>query len=432
MSTVTGPMQDTTFLDNLSYTAQPAVLVSAILPDDVKFGDDPLDELSALADTAGLTVVGRVYQNLKQISPRTYIGSGKVTEIAQLVAQTGAKVVVFDNELRANQQKALEEEIKASVIDRTELILRIFHQHARTRQAKVQVALAQLEYELPRLKNLWSHLERQRGSLSAVGGAGERQIETDRRLLRKRIHRMQEELDVINRRRKIEVERRSELFQVAIVGYTNAGKSTLMNALTNEGVLAEDKLFATLDTRTCVWKLPDHKVLLSDTVGFIRNLPHRLVASFHATLEEVLQADLLLHVVDASHSAATEMVAAVNTVLKELGADDRRVLMVFNKIDLVRDQPTLTHLHNLYPDHIDVSAVTGVGLRELERRVQEVVEERETRIDWTFGAGNGRLMAFLKQHGKILEMDFDDSDRVRVRALIEPRFLGQAQALRDA
>lgn len=425
-------MQDTTILDNLTYSAQPAVLVSATLPSDVPFGDDPLDELAALADTAGLTAVGRVYQNLKQISPRTYIGSGKVAEIARLVTQTGARVVVFDNELRPSQQQALEEEIKASVIDRTELILRIFNQHARTRQAKVQVALAQLEYELPRLKNLWSHLERQRGSLSAVGGAGERQIETDRRLLRKRIHRMQEELEGINRRRKIEVERRSELFQVAIVGYTNAGKSTLMNALTNEGVLAEDKLFATLDTRTCVWKLPDHKVLLSDTVGFIRNLPHRLVASFHATLEEVLQADLLLHVVDASHSAATEMVEAVNTVLKELGADDRRVLMVFNKVDLVRDQPTLSHLHNLYPEHMDVSAVTGVGLRELEQRVQEVVEERETRVDWTFSAGNGKLLAYLKQHGKILSMDFDESDNVHVKALIEPRFFGQAQALRDA
>lgn len=425
-------MQDTTFLDDLNYAPARAVLVSAMLHTDVKFGDDPLDELAALAETAGLVVVGRIYQNMKQISPRTYIGSGKVGEVARLAVETEAQVVVFDNELRPSQQQALEEELKASVIDRTELILSIFNQHARTRQAKVQVALAQLEYELPRLKNLWSHLERQRGAMSAVGGAGERQIETDRRLLRKRIHRLQEELEVINRRRKIEVERRSELFQVAIVGYTNAGKSTLMNALTNEGVLAEDKLFATLDTRTCIWKLPDHKVLLSDTVGFIRNLPHRLVASFHATLEEVLQADLLLHVVDASHSAATEMVEAVNGVLKDLGADDRRVLMVFNKIDLVRDQPTLSHLHNMYPEHIDVSAVTGVGLRELEQRVQEVVEERETKLDWTFSAGNGKLLAYLKQHGKILSMDYDESDNVHVKALIEPRFFGQAMALRDA
>ncbi|MBX3472988.1 MAG: GTPase HflX [Planctomycetes bacterium] len=425
-------MQDQTFLENLSYAAQPAILVSATLPSDVPFGDDPLDELAALADTAGLAVVGRVYQKLQQISPRTYIGSGKVTEIARLVAETGAKVVVFDNELRANQQQAVEEEVKASVVDRTEIILGIFQQHARTRQARVQVELAQLEYQLPRLKNLWSHLERQRGALGKVGGAGERQIETDRRLLRKRIHRMQEELEVIQKRRHIEVSRRSELFQVAIVGYTNAGKSTLMNALTQEGVLAEDKLFATLDTRTCVWKLPDHKVLLSDTVGFIRNLPHRLVASFHATLEEVLQADLLLHVVDSSHSAAAEMIEAVNTVLKELGADDRRVLMVFNKVDLVRDQPTLSHLHNLFPEHVDVSAVTGVGLRQLEQRVQEVVEERETRLDWTFSAGNGRLIAYLKQHGKILSMDFDEADNVHVQALIEPRFFGQALAMRDS
>ena len=425
-------MQDRTFLDTLSYATQPAVLVSATLSSDVPFGNDPLDELAALADTAGLSVVGTVYQNLQQINPRTYVGKGKVEEIARLVIESGAKVVVFDNELRANQQQALEEEIKASVLDRTELILSIFDQHARTRQAKVQVALAQLEYQLPRLKNLWSHLERQRGALGKVGGAGERQIETDRRLLRKRIHRMQEELDQIISRRRTEVGRRSELFQVAIVGYTNAGKSTLMNALTQEGVLAEDKLFATLDTRTCIWKLPDHKVLLSDTVGFIRNLPHRLVASFHATLEEVLQADLLLHVVDASHPSATEMIEAVNGVLKELGADDRRVLMVLNKVDLVRDQPTLTHLHNLFPEHVDVSAVTGAGLRELQLRVQEVVEERETSVDWTFNAGNGKLLAYLKQHGKILAMDFDEADNVHVKALIEPRFVGQALALRDA
>jgi GTP-binding protein HflX len=402
------------------------------LPDDTPFGDDPLEELSALADTAGLSVVGRVTQNIDRINPRTYIGKGKVEEISRLVRETEAKVVVFDNELRPSQQQTIEEETKASVVDRTELILAIFNQHARTRQAKVQVALAQLEYELPRLKNLWSHLERQRGALSAVGGAGERQIETDRRLLRKRIHRMQEELELIRKRRHIEVSRRSELFQVAIVGYTNAGKSTLMNALTGEGVLAEDKLFATLDTRTCIWKLPDHKVLLSDTVGFIRNLPHRLVASFHATLEEVLQADLLLHVVDASHPAAAEMVQAVNGVLTDIGADDLHTLMVFNKTDLVRDLPTLTHLHNLHPEHVDVSAITGAGLKDLANRVQAVVEARETRLDWTFSAGNGKLLAYLQQHGKILNMDFDTHDNVRVEALIEPRFIGQATAMRDA
>lgn len=423
-------MSDKTVLEQLSYERLPAVLVSAVLPDDQPFGDDPLEELSALAETAGLRVVGKAYQKLGQISPRTYIGSGKVEEIGRLVKNSEAGVVVLDNELKPAQQKALEEAWGVSVLDRTELILVIFGQHARTRQAVVQVKLAQAEYELPRLKNLWTHLERQRGAMSAVGGAGERQIEVDRRLLRQRIHRLKDELEQIQRRRQVEVSRRHELFQVAIVGYTNAGKSTLMNALTNEGVLAEDKLFATLDTRTCVWRLPDHKVLLSDTVGFIRNLPHRLVASFHATLEEVLQADLLLHVVDASHPSATEMIRAVEGVLKEIGAGDRRVLMVFNKIDRMQDQPALTHLHNLYPDHVDASARTGEGIENLRRRVQEVVEERETSIDWTFSAGNGRLLAYLKQHGKILEMEFE-GESVRVKALIEPRYLGQAAAMRD-
>ncbi|MCA8937018.1 MAG: GTPase HflX [Planctomycetes bacterium] len=424
-------MTERTILDQLSYRELPAILVSATLPDDEPFDTDPLNELAALADTGGMDVVGRVYQNLERINPRTYIGKGKVAEIAELVKDTGARIVIFDNELRPSQQKNVEEAVKADVIDRTELILSIFNQHVRTRQAKVQVQLAQAEYELPRLKNLWTHLERQRAAVGAVGGAGERQIETDRRLLRNRISALKKELQDIGRRRAVEVERRHELFQVSIVGYTNAGKSTLMNALTDEGVLTEDKLFATLDTRTCVWKLPDHKVLLSDTVGFIRNLPHRLVASFHATLEEVLHADLLLHVVDASHPAAIEMVNAVNSVLKEVGADDRRTLMVLNKIDNIQDQPQLTHLQMTYPEHIAVSAKTGEGITELANKVQEVVEERETALDWTFSAGNGKLLAYLQQHGKILDINYEDSD-VHVKALIEPRYYGVAAALKDA
>lgn len=423
-------MTERTILDQLSYRELPAILVSATLPDDEPFDTDPLNELAALADTGGMDVVGRVYQNLERINPRTYIGKGKVGEIAELVKDTGARIVIFDNELRPSQQKNVEEAVKADVIDRTELILSIFNQHVRTRQAKVQVQLAQAEYELPRLKNLWTHLERQRAAVGAVGGAGERQIETDRRLLRNRISALKKELHDIGRRRAVEVERRHELFQVSIVGYTNAGKSTLMNALTDEGVLTEDKLFATLDTRTCVWKLPDHKVLLSDTVGFIRNLPHRLVASFHATLEEVLHADLLLHVVDASHPAAVEMVNAVNSVLKEVGADDRRTLMVLNKIDNIQDQPQLTHLQMTYPEHIAVSAKTGGGITELANKVQEVVEERETALDWTFSAGNGKLLAYLQQHGKILDINYEDSD-VHVKALIEPRYYGVAAALKD-
>lgn len=423
-------MTERTILDQLKYEALPAILVNAELPVDEPFGDDPLDELESLVETAGMVVAGKAYQKLERINPRTYIGKGKVAEIADMVQETGAKVVVFDNELRPNQQQEIEEETKASVMDRTELILTIFSRHIRTRQAKVQVQLAQAEYELPRLKNLWTHLERQRGGLGAVGGAGERQIETDRRLLRDRISKLKDELKQINRRRQVEVERRSELFQVAIVGYTNAGKSTLMNALTDEGVLSANKLFATLDTRTCVWKLKDHQVLLSDTVGFIRNLPHRLVASFHATLEEVLQADLLLHVVDASHTSAQEMIQAVNGVLKELGAGDKRTLMVFNKIDLVRDKPQLNHLHALHPEYVDVSAKSGVGLDALTQRVQEAVEERETAVDWTFNAGNGKLLAYLQQHGKILNVEYDDNE-VHVKALIEPRFYGQALAMRD-
>lgn len=423
-------MTHDTILDQLDFHDLPCVLVCPMLSDHEPFGDDPLDELAALADTAGMTTAARVYQNLENVQPRFYIGKGKVQEIREVVEKTGAQVVVFDVELRPSQQRNLEKEIKVSIIDRTELILTIFRQHARTQQSRTQVALAQAEYELPRLKNLWSHLERQRGGLSAVGGAGERQIETDKRLLRNRIHKLKEELVSIERRRHVEVERRSELFQVSIVGYTNAGKSTLMNALTEEGVLEQDALFATLDTRTCVWKLPDHRVLLSDTVGFIRNLPHRLVASFHATLEEVLHADLLLHVVDASHPAAVEMVNAVNEVLVEIGGDGHRTIMVLNKCDLIKDAPTLTHLHSLYADHIDVSAKTGMGMELLNQIVQKIVEERETRIDWTFSAGNGKLLAYLERHGRILSTEYEGSD-VKISALIEPRYIGEATAMKD-
>lgn len=419
-----------TVLDELSYRDVPAIIVGVALPDSTPFGDEPLEELASLCGTAGLRVRGEIHQNRKDIDTAYFVGKGKASEIAEAVKESGAKIVVFDNELKPSQQMNLEEVCNCSVIDRTELILAIFAQHARTRQATVQVELARAEYALPRLKNLWSHLERQRGALSAVGGAGERQIELDRRMLRKRISRLKDELDEIIKRREIEVARRSDLFQVAIVGYTNAGKSTLMNALTQEGVLAEDKLFATLDTRTCIWKLPDHKVLLSDTVGFIRNLPHKLVASFQATLEEVREADLLLHVVDLSHPSVQEMIDAVDTVLGEVGAAHKRTLMAFNKIDRVRDRPLLAQLYERYPDHVEISALKGTGIDALEQRVQEIVEERETKLDWSFSAANGKLLAYLKQHGKILDVAYEENT-VHVKALLEPRYLAAATELRD-
>ncbi len=423
-------MYENTILDELTYRGVPGVIVGVSLPDDIEFGDDPLQELGALCDTAGIRVRSAVHQNRKDIDSTFYIGKGKASEVAEVVKETGAKLVVFDNELKPNHQMNLEEVCGCAVIDRTELILAIFAQHARTRQAKVQVDLARAQYALPRLKNLWSHLERQRGGLGAVGGAGEKQIEIDRRILKKRIARLQDELNEIVKRREIEVARRNELFQVAIVGYTNAGKSTLMNALTQEGVLAEDKLFATLDTRTCIWKLPDHKVLLSDTVGFIRNLPHKLVASFQATLEEVREADLLLHIVDVSHPSIQEMIDAVDAVLKEIQAGHKRTLMIFNKLDRVLDRPMLAQLHDRYPTHVDISALTGEGLDALRQRVQEIVEERETSLDWTFSAANGKLLAYLKQHGKILDVQYEENE-VHVRALLEPRFVQAATDMRD-
>lgn len=432
-------MTSTSFIDSedMKVLGSQAVLAGVVFPEDQQIeGVDPLDELALLADTLGCSVVGRVIQKMQKPNVATFIGPGKADEIAELCRETGATMLIVNNDLKPQHQRNLAEITGTRVIDRTELILLIFAEHARSHQARLAVDLARLEYQLPRLKHLWSHLERQRGALGKVGGAGERQIEVDRRLIRLRIQRYREELDEIEKRRSVEVGKRHEEFQVALVGYTNAGKSTLMNALTEADVYVADRLFATLDTRTRVWQCGDHKVLLSDTVGFIRDLPHGLVASFHATLSEAIGADLLLHVVDSSHPAVEQMIDAVESVLKELGADGKRTVLVLNKADLLKDEKLLERVKQRYPEWVLVSAKSGAGLTRLGQLVARIIEERELRLTIDVPAGNGRLLAFLQAHGRIISEEWlageeagESGPFCRVKVVIAPKHFGQLETL---
>src|SRR5579864_8908284 len=334
--------------EELTVRLEKAVLISVGLPDRPWLGEDPLDELRGLATTAGARIVGELTQKRQHIVPGTYIGSGKLQELQELVQATDADVVIFDNDLTPAQVRNLEKSLNVKVIDRSELILDIFATRARSTEARMQVELAQLEYALPRLRQMWSHLGRISGGIGARG-PGETQLEEDRRLVDLRIRDLKARLVEVQARKEREVRSRREEHTVSLVGYTNAGKSTLMNALTGAGVYVEDKLFSTLDTRTRQWHLKDWgRVLLSDTVGFIRDLPHHLVASFKATLEEARQARLLLHVVDASNPAAEEQIKAVNGVLEELGCKDKPALLVLNKVDRLKD---LSYLHVLQSHH---------------------------------------------------------------------------------
>lgn len=302
-----------------------------------------LDELEFLAATAEIRTLKRFTQRLHQPDGRTYVGSGKLAEVKAWVEANGADTVIFDDELTPSQQRNLEKELGTPVLDRPRLILDIFARRARTAHAKTQVELAQYEYMLPRLTKLWTHLERQRGGTGTRGGAGEKEIETDRRIVRDRISLLKAQLRDIDKQKAIQRGNRGKLVRVALVGYTNVGKSTLMNLLSKSDVFAENKLFATLDTTVRKIVLGNLPFLISDTVGFIRKLPHQLIESFKSTLDETREADLLLHVVDISHHSFEEQYATVKTTLAEIGAGDKPTIVVFNKIDAYRPAPHDPH-----------------------------------------------------------------------------------------
>jgi GTP-binding protein HflX len=415
--------------EELTVHLERAVLVSVALPQRPWLGDDPLDELRGLASTAGAVVVGDILQKREHIIPGTYIGKGKLEELQEEVEARDADVVIFDNDLSPAQVRNLEKATTVKVIDRSELILDIFASRARSVEARLQVELAQLEYALPRLRRMWTHLSRYKGGIG-LRGPGETQLEEDRRLVSLRIRDLKERLRAVQARKEREVRGRLEEHTVSLVGYTNAGKSTLMNVLTGAGVYVEDKLFSTLDTRTRQWRLPaasdgagksGFKVLLSDTVGFIRDLPHHLIASFKATLEETRQARLLLHVVDASNAYAEGQIRAVTGVLKELGCEHKSTLLVLNKIDRLTDLSLLHVLEKHHPRAVAVSAAKRQGLDKLQDAVIEMLSADFVNAQIDAPAGNGRVLAYLAAHADVYHQEFHN-DRMTIRCYL-PRFL---------
>jgi GTPase len=406
-----------------SVASETAVLVRVIIAGQ-GFTEEPLEELRGLATTAGTTVVAGMVQRRTVPDATTYLGRGKVEELRTLVVEHEADVVIFDNDLNPGQTRNLEKVLKVKVLDRTELILDIFASNARTHEARLSVELAQLEYSLPRLKRMWTHLSRMKMGVG-TRGPGEKQLEVDRRLVEKRIHDLRGELRLIEARKERQVAARDDHMTVSLVGYTNAGKSTLMNALTAADVLVQDKLFATLDTRTRRWQLPSWgPVLLSDTVGFIRDLPHRLIASFKATLEESRQADLLLHVADASNPAVCDQVSSVYTVLQEIGIEEKDTLLILNKIDRLPTPSGLNAVLNRYPNAIPISAHQRTGFDRLALHVSDALSRTFRDVDVETGVENGRLMAYLAAHGEILSKQFDGV-RAILHCRIPAKFLGR-------
>jgi GTP-binding protein HflX len=413
--------------DSVTAAGERAILVSVALPHRPWPTQDPCDEIRGLAETAGAVIVGELTQKRQEIEVSTYIGAGKLRELKELVVARDADVVIFDNDLSPAQVRNLEKELGVKVLDRSEVILDIFASRARTVEARLQVELAQLEYSLPRLKRMWTHLSRQTGGGIGLRGPGETQLETDRRLVAERIRDLKARLAVVLARKEREVQSRRREYTVSLVGYTNAGKSHLMNALTGAGVYVKNQLFSTLDTRTRRWHIPHWgRVLLSDTVGFIRDLPHHLVASFRATLAEARHARLLLHVVDASNPQAEQQIDAVTAVLKELGCDSQPTLLVLNKIDRLEDRSRLRVLEGRSSRSVAVSALTGEGLDQLADAVVELLTEDFADAEIITNAGNGKVLAYLNAHADVYRQEFhDEANEVRLHCHLPRRLLQQ-------
>lgn len=375
---------------------------------------ESLEELERLADTYGLETIEKVPCPLKKISAATILGSGKIEELAAAAAEFNVDVMIFDDEISPNQQRNLEKAFKKPVMDRTELIIGVFSQRAQTREARLQVEMAKIKYELPRLTRLWTHLSRQvAGGGGYLKGAGEKQIELDRRMLRHRVDRLQKEVEEVRQQRATQrhARIRSGIPTFAIVGYTNAGKSTLLHALTKAEVLIEDKLFATLDTTTRKFILPtNEQILLVDTVGFIRKIPHTLIAAFKSTLEEAVYTDVLIHLIDASSPHAIEQAQATLEVLKELGAEDRPIITVLNKIDACENNTMLQKLRVTYPQTIPLSALEGRGFDLLMERMHKTIQTLRKKVSLRIPQSQYAMVSELMREGRILNIEYEEND----------------------
>lgn len=378
--------------------------------------EESLDELVQLADTAGAETVAVVKQERRTVDPATLIGSGKVREVTSLALKTEAGLVIFDEDLTPVQVKNLEKEIRKKVVDRSGLILDIFARHARSHESRIQVELAQLKYYYPRLTRQWTHLSRQEGGIG-TRGPGETQLEVDRRMIRRRIHHLEKDLKQIEVQREVRRKNRRGVKKVALVGYTNAGKSSLMNALADTRLLVEDQLFATLDATIRTFPLDDEQnALLIDTVGFIRKLPHHLVASFRSTLEESADADLLLHVTDVSHSNFEEHIGTVHQVLAELGLHGKPTVYVFNKIDRLDDRGILSDLKNKFPNAVFTSASKGMGLERLRQAVRTELRRTEKEKTFRVPTHKGKVISMIHDITHVISQHYEqDVTVIRVR-----------------
>ena len=411
-----------------------ALLVGAYTKDEERFdAASLLDELAELVDTLGIPMVGRELVHHRENHARFLMGSGKAEEVAARAKALGADVIVFDNELTPSQQRNWERLAGMLVIDRQEVILDIFAKRAHTREARLQVDLARMEYSLPRLVRAWTHLGKQGGGIGAKG-EGESQLEQDKRKIRGQIDRLKRDLAAVKRQRATQRKdrKRAPVPNAAIVGYTNAGKSSLLRALTGADVLVEDKLFATLDTTTRKISLPNHQpLLLTDTVGFVRKLPHGLVEAFNATLEEAVLSDFLIHVLDASQPEVLDFYETTRSVLAELGADARRTLLVFNKIDRLSDSDTVPALRAHFPEAVFISVKTGAGLEALVERISEFVADDLMTLELRIPQSRSDLIARLHRDADIRHSDYE-GDAVRLRVRVTPRAAGAFAEFRVA
>jgi GTPase len=389
-----------------------------------------LEELERLAETAGAKVIGKFTQQLRSITPSTLIGRGKVEEIQGAVHELHPDLVIMDEDLSPAQQRNLESAFKIRVIDRSQLILDIFAQRARSNEGKLQVELAQLEYLLPRLTRQWTHLSRLGGGIG-TRGPGETQLEVDRRRIRERISHLKRRLTTVERTRTLQRKERDEVpfATVALVGYTNAGKSTLMNTLTRAGVFVEDKLFATLDPTTRALRLPTgDKVMLVDTVGFINKIPHSLIEAFKSTLEEVRSADLLLHLVDLANPLFDEQIKVIEDVLNEIGAGNIPVVLVPNKIDVVPTAPMGQLKSRPVEGLCSISALTGAGVDRLLGIIGTILDQGKEQIKACFAPSQGGLLSLLRERGRIIKETYEDN-QIHVTALVTPKLAGQMRKL---